>query len=128
MTAQRIPMPAWIPALLQLAIASLVVYWYQIEREAFLRLFILASFGFSIHAFLPVTYRLPFFTLLSMGAALLVFSPVDSLWLLASGTMLIGLANAPVSIGARVWLLISTGALLAAARTGIVPVPWSTTV
>jgi hypothetical protein len=121
-------LPALIPALLQLALATMVVYWYQIENEAFLKIFILATVGFAVHAILPLTWRLPFFTLLSMGGALLVFSPIDTLWLLGSGTVLIGLANLPIPGRARALLLVSVGAVLAIARAGMIPSPWSSAV
>ena len=126
--ADRAGMPAWIAPLLQLALATLVVYSYQIESDAFLRIFVLATAGFAVHAVLPFAYRLPFFTLLSMGGAMLVVSPVDTLWLLGSGTVLIGLANLPIPGKSRAFLLVSIGAVLAIARAGVIPSPWSSAV
>jgi len=118
----------WVPALLQLTLATLVVYLYSIENDAFLKVFITATVGFVLNAVLPMTYRLPFFTLLSMGAAFLVFSPVDAVWLLLSGSTLIGFANLPISMKARAFLLIAVAAILAVARAGAVPTPWSSAV
>ena len=126
--AHRGRVAAWIPALLQLALATLVVYQYRIENDAFRRVFSVATIGFAINAVLPIAYRLPFFSLLSMGTAFLVFSPIDALWLLGSGSALIGLANLPIPIRARTALLVATGVVLAIARAGIVPSPWSSAV
>ncbi len=119
---------AWLPAWLQLGLAALVVYLYGIENAAFLQVFLLATVGFAINAALPLAYRLPFFTMLSMAGAFLVFSPIDALWLLGSGVVLIGLANLPWSITARVWLLVAVGLGLAVSRAGLVGAPWSASV
>jgi len=116
------------PALLQLVLATLVIYLYGIESGAFLKIFILATVGFAIHAVLPMAYRLPFFTLLSIGGAFLVFVPTDALWLLVSGSILIGLANLPISLKARSIVLIVVAAILAGARAGLMAAPWSSAV
>lgn len=123
--ANRGGVSAWLPALLQLAVAAMVVYLYRIENDAFFRIFLLATVGFAINAVLPLAYRLPFFTLLSIGGAFIVFNPADALWLLASGSVLIGLANLPIGMTSRVLLLVSVGAVLAVSRAGVVSAPWS---
>jgi hypothetical protein len=124
-------MPAvWttVSAVLQLGLAALVVYLYNVENTAFLRVFLLASTAFVVNAILPLALRLPFFTLVSMGGAFLVFSPIDAMWLLGAGSLLIGIANLPVPIKARVLIMIAVAAVAAAARAGLVSAPWSSAV
>ena len=114
--------------LLQLGLAAAVVRLYDIENAAFQRVFLLAIAGFAVHALLPLRFRLPFFTLLSMAGAFVVFQPVDALWLLGAGALLIGLANLPGPPAARVTALLVTGAGLALSRGGAVAAPWSAAV
>lgn len=115
-------------ALAQLALAAVVVHLYGIENPAFERVFLLAAGGFAVNALLPLRFRLPFFTLLSMAGAFLVFRPADAGWLLGAGALLIGLANLPAPPGVRVAVLLVTGAALALSRAGIVDAPWSAAV
>ncbi len=124
-------MPAvWstVAAALQLGLAALVVYLYHVENAGFLKVFLLASGAFLVNAFLPLALRLPFFTLVSMGGAFLVFTPTDAIWLLAAGSILIGIANLPIPMKARVLIVIAVAAIAAAARAGLVPTPWSSAV
>lgn len=124
-------MPAvWptVSVLLQLGLAALVVYLYRVENPSFLKVFLLATAGFAVNAFLPLALRLPFFTLLSMGGAFLVFAPIDAVWLLASGSVLIGVVNLPVPMRARVLMVIAITAVAAVARAGYIATPWSSAV
>ena len=120
---------ASIPALLQtfvvLVLAAVVVRLYGIEGDAFFRVFAFACVGFLVNGLLPLAHRLPFFVVLSFGGMLLVFDPLDALWLAGTGCLLIGAANLPLSLRVRVWLLIGVATLLAVARAGLAPVPWS---
>ncbi len=118
-------LPPVLRVFLQLVLASLIVWRYGVEGDAFLRIFVLATFGFIVNAALPRTYRLPFFVALSVAGIGLVFNPIDGAWLLISGLILIGLASLPASMGVRATLLIGVAALLVAARAGWAPVPWS---
>ena len=117
-----------VSATLQLGLAALVVYLYNVENVAFLRVFLLAAAAFVVNAVLPLALRLPFFTLVSMGGAFLVFSPVDAIWLLASGAVLIGIANLPIPMKVRVLIMTAVVIVAAAARAGVVPTPWSSAV
>jgi len=113
---------------LQLVLASIVVYLYNIESGAFLRIFLLAVAGSAVNALLPIAYRLPFFVGLSLVGTALVFSPLDAAWLVAVGLGLIGVANLRLPMKVRAGLLVGLGILLAVARAGLAPVPWSSAV
>lgn len=112
----------------QLALATLVVYLYQIEGPAFFRIFCLAGAGFVVNLLLPAQRRLPFFVLLSLVGVFLVFGPADAAWLIGCGLLLIGLCHLPIPITARVVVLLLAGGVLAAARGGAVASPWSAVV
>ncbi len=118
----------WLPTWLQLGLAALVIYLYGIENDAFFNVFLLATAGFAVNAVLPLAYRLPFFTLLSIGGAFVVFQPADAVWLLVAGSILIGLANLPFSMTVRAGLLVAVGLGLAVSRAGLVGAPWSASV
>ncbi len=119
---------AKVSALLQLGLAALVIYVYGVENAAFLRVFLLAIAAFAINVVLPLPWRLPFFTLMSMAGAFVVFTPVDALWLLISGGTLLALANLPVRMTIRVALVVIVALIAVAARAGYVPTPWSAAV
>jgi D-alanyl-lipoteichoic acid acyltransferase DltB (MBOAT superfamily) len=113
---------------LQLVLASLVVYLYSIEGDAFFRVFLLAVAGFAVNAALPLAYRLPFFVGLSLVGTALVFSLVDAAWLVIAGLALIGVANLPVAMRVRAGLLVGIAILLAVGRAGLATAPWSSAV
>ena len=109
----------------QLALALLVIYLYQIEGAAFLRLFALACAGFLINLAIPIRYRLPFFAVLSLGGIFTVFGAADGAWLVAAGTLLIALCHLPVPFAVRVALILCVALLLAVSRGGLLAAPWS---
>ena len=51
----------------QLVLLILAIRQFQIESGAFLRVFMLLSAGFCVHYFLPLSYRIHWFLLLSLG-------------------------------------------------------------
>jgi hypothetical protein len=110
---------------LQLGLAIVVVYQFQIESRAFLHLLILTFFGFAIHYYLPLAWRLPFFLVLSLAGIALVFGFAQGAWLIGLGLALIGIVHLPVSPAARVGLLLAAAGLLALLRVGVAAVPWS---
>ena len=109
----------------QLGLAVAVAFAYGLENPAFLRVFALAAAGFVVHAVLPLRFRLPWFVLLSLAGLVMVFRPADAAWLFGTGLVLVGLAQLPVGGMARVALLGGAGLVLAVARAGLIPVPWS---
>lgn len=111
----------------ELGALLLLVYYFQLESPAFFRICALAFSGFTIHYFLPLRLRLPFFLVLSFAGIGMIFG-WDSLWLVGIGLILIGLCHLPLSFRARMALLVVTGGVLAGLRAGWAPVPWSSAV
>jgi D-alanyl-lipoteichoic acid acyltransferase DltB (MBOAT superfamily) len=122
------PMLSALRVFAQLALAAYVIWQYGLEGEAFLRVFLLSIAGFVVHALLPKHYRLPFFVALSLAGVVAVFGIVDGAWLIATGLVLIGLAHLPGPSAVRVIAIVVAALLLAIARAGLVPVPWSAVV
>ena len=112
----------------QLILAGFVIWAYDIEGDAFQRVFLLVLVGFVVNLWLPLAYRRPFFVLLSLAGAVVVFGPADAAWLIGCGLLLIGLCHIPVRFGLRVLLLLLTGGLLACSRAGALPSAWSAAV
>lgn len=112
----------------QLLLLLLVVRQFAIENKAFLRLLLLASGGFVVHAFLPFRYRLPFFVALSLAGIGAVLGPEAGTWLVGIGLLLIGACHLPISMPARVALLLTLGAGLATLRAEWLDAPWPQTV
>jgi len=112
----------------EVALAWLVVYLYTLEGPGFLKLFTLASAGFVVNIFLAARYRIWFFVGLSVCGLFLLLGPKDGVWLLAVGLSLIGIAHLPWPFPARVLAQLALGAVLAAARGGLLSVPWTAAV
>lgn len=111
---------------LQLAVVLwAIVVWFNLEGIAFKKLAILTWTGFVVHELLPHRFRLPFFTLLSVGSIVLLFGPAQGAWMLGIGASLIGLCLLPIR---AVWRLSLVGAVvltLCLQRGGLLPFPWS---
>ncbi|MEW5979027.1 MAG: hypothetical protein AB1898_24800 [Acidobacteriota bacterium] len=121
----RLRLGGFVFLLFQLLLLDFVVRQFQIESSAFLRVMLLGTAGFSIHAFLPMQYRLPFFVILSFSGILLVFGAASSIWLTGIGLLLIGLCHLPIRFHHRVAVLVLAGCVLVTLRTNWVAVPWS---
>jgi D-alanyl-lipoteichoic acid acyltransferase DltB (MBOAT superfamily) len=107
-----------------LGLLLLIIYYFKLESQAFFHLAALAFGGFVVHYLLPLPLRLPFFLLLSLSGAVLVFG-WQALWLIALGLCLIGLCHIPAPFSVRIAALLASGGLLAVFRAGWVGVPWS---
>jgi D-alanyl-lipoteichoic acid acyltransferase DltB (MBOAT superfamily) len=118
-------LPRFLFVLGQLGLAVLVIRQFQIESSAFLRVFLLATAGFAVHYFLPRTWKLPFFVLLSLTSILLVMGAVTGVALIGIGLVLIGICHLPIAWTARIALLVASGVVLAVLRTEIIQLPWS---
>ncbi len=83
---------------IQLALILILINRLQlIDVPAFYSGFALLLFGgFIIHQFLPLPWRLPFFSLLSITGIFIVLGVVQSLWLLGVGLLLIMLCHLPI--------------------------------
>ena len=121
----RIRLSAFVFIAAELGLLLLTLRQFQIESSALLRLSMLAFAGFAVHAFLPMRYRLPFFTVLSLAGILLVFGFAQGAWLIALGLVLIAICHLPIAFGARVLVLLGVGLVLAAQRANWLPAPWS---
>src|SRR5262245_38459031 len=108
----------------QLAMVLLVVNQFQLESRTFFSVMLLGAVGFVVHALLPVQYRLPFFAALSLAGILVALGPLDGIFLVVLGLVLIGICHLPVRLGLRVVLLFATGILFAIWRIGLLPTPW----
>src|SRR5262245_52649929 len=113
---------------LQLGLAIIAIYLFEIESRAFLHLAILTFFGFLLHDLLPRSWKPPFFLALSLGGIALVFGAARGAWLVGLGLLLVGICHLPIRFGARVATLLAVVGVLAFLRAGGAPVPWSAAV
>jgi D-alanyl-lipoteichoic acid acyltransferase DltB (MBOAT superfamily) len=113
---------------LQLGLAIVAIYLFEIESRAFLHLAILTFFGFLAHDLLPLRWKPSFFLALSLGGIVLVFGVASSAWLVGLGLLLVGICHLPIGLRARVATLVAVAGALAFLRAGGAPVPWSAAV
>lgn len=105
--------------LMELVLIVLVVWEFQLEqRRGLLSAMILVLCGFAVHAKLPLAWRLPWFTALSVGGLMLVLGPGQGAVALATAGLLIALLRLPVRFRTRVLLLAPVVAGLMALRSG----------
>ncbi len=111
---------------LQLALFYVVVSLFAIEESfGFAKIVPLIVGGFLIHAVLPMQFRMPFFTLLSLGAIVSVLGPVGGGILIGIGLVMIGVCHIPIARWMRVVLLLGITAVLALYRSEIIASSWS---
>src|SRR5262245_12331460 len=79
----------------------LLIYYFKLENRAFFNLAALAFGGFIVHYFLPLPLRMPFFFLLSLAGAVMVFG-TQAAWLVGIGLVLVGICHLPASFRLRV--------------------------
>lgn len=123
--AGHIAIREYLLILLQLGIVTLLLRQFQIESAAFLQLALLAFAGFTVHALLPLRYRLPFFLLLSLTGIMITLDLPAGFSVITIGLILIGICHLPVSFRVRSFLLLATGAILIVLRAKWIdsPVP-----
>jgi D-alanyl-lipoteichoic acid acyltransferase DltB (MBOAT superfamily) len=109
----------------QLILVLLVINQFQLENRTFFRVMLLSTVGFVVHALLPLHYRLPVFTLLSLASIMVALGPVDGSYLVVLGLVLIAICHLPVRLAVRIVLLLGTSALFAVWRMQLLPAPWS---
>lgn len=110
--------------LCELCLVAFVVYLFSIEQTRHLfPVLCLTIVGFSIHASLPVSRRLPFFAALSIACLLFVLGVANGLWVLGIGGLLIAIAYLPLRLAIRLGLLSVIVAGLIFLRTRY-PVPF----
>ncbi len=108
----------------QLVLLFLLIRTFPIEGAALLKVFAICVVGFLIHAALPLSLRMPFFVLLSLAGIVVLLGPVQGLWLVVLGMILIGLAHLPTSFRVRIVLILAFGGVLVACRSRVFPCPW----
>jgi hypothetical protein len=108
----------------QLGLLLLLFRQFQIESQAFRIVAALAAAGFVVHAWLPLRYRLTFFSVLSIVGIVVTLGVTTSAWLLILGSALIGICHLPFSARARTALLLCALAALAVMRAGWIEAPW----
>ena len=110
----------------QLLVIALVATRFRIENPAFYQKIVpLAFYGFVVHHFLPLRYRLHFFVGLSLIGIWSVFGLSNGSWLVAIGLGLIAICHLPVGFGIRAALLVGSGLTLALLRADKLPSLWS---
>src|SRR5215813_5102774 len=102
--------------LLQLALLAIVIKRYNLESPAFFRIALLAFGGFTVHYFLPLAYRMPFFLGLSLAGIVMVMGAEPAAWLIAIGVSLIALCHVPLPFWCRATLICAAAIVLAAIR------------
>lgn len=111
----------FLATLVQLGLIVLVIRQFEIEGAAFYRLSILTLVGFAIHAMLPLPYRMSFFLVLSLIGTLLVMGPVNGLWILGLGGLLLVLSHLPLRFSLRVGLILVLALVLGLFRSALIP-------
>ena len=110
-------------ATLQLGLLVLLIRQFQIENATFFKLIQLTFAGFVIHGLLPLRFRLPFFTLLSLTGIGIVFGLSGALWLVGIGSGLIALGHLPGKFWIKVAALLLAMIPLALLRVDVVASP-----
>ena len=119
----------------QLGLFIVLAKQFNLVSRPFLDICVLSLAGWAIHYHLPQKYRLGFFVLLSVVGIEIVFGLkqfqwsmfglVQGMWIIGIGLGLIALANLPGPAMARFGVIAGVAAVLALARAGLIPVPWS---
>lgn len=124
----RISLPASIGLTLQLGLVLGLMRIYRLEPgRGFEVVAAPILTGFAVHSWLPDRFRLPWFLGLGLAAAGLLLR-TDGIWLVGLGLGIVGLCHLPLEWRTRAVLVATVAAGLAAARAGLVAVPWGNAV
>ena len=124
-TLDRLEISNFLSVAAQLGLLVLVFRQFRLENQAlYHNLVLLTFYGFLIHYFLPVRYRLPFFLLLSLAAITGILGFVNGLWLIGIGLGLIGICHLPIPYSTRVAILLAAGTVLVALRADWIQASW----
>jgi hypothetical protein len=84
----------------QLGFLVLLIRHFNLVSPVFChQIIFLTLYGFLLHYFLPLRYRLPFFLFLSLSGIVFIFGFVQAGWLIGLGLILIGLCHLPIRFG-----------------------------
>ncbi|MEK6675434.1 MAG: SGNH/GDSL hydrolase family protein [Planctomycetota bacterium] len=127
--------PAWVrfafaqikPAIIafELGLLILLVRVFSVESKALQWMMVLAFGGFIVHHFLPMALRMPFFSALSVAGVAVILGPVNALWLVGIGLVLLAVAHAPIPFWFRVGVIVVLGLVLTAFRAEWMKAPFS---
>ena len=107
------------------ALAVAVVYAFEIEASRHLpSVLVLAVAGFAVQGWLPASWRLWLFVLLSLASIGLVLEPRDALCVIGLGLAMIGVCRLPVAFALRVALLLLIAGNLAYWRSASLDLFW----
>jgi hypothetical protein len=121
-TFDRLKAAKFLSIVAQLGLLVLVILQFELENQAFYHnIMLLVFYGFFIHYFLPLHYRLPFFLLLSLAAIFGILGLLNGAWLVGIGLMLIAIGHLPIPFFFRVALLLAAGVTLALLRAEWLP-------
>ncbi len=119
-------LPKFIAVTLQLGLLVLILEQYSIEERSGLQdLIYPIFFGFIVHAWLPMKWRMPFFFALTVAAMVIVFNPINAAWLVGISLVMIGMCHLPIPRIARAVLIAIAGAGLVALRNEWYATEWS---
>ncbi|MFK7847940.1 MAG: hypothetical protein AB8G77_21820 [Rhodothermales bacterium] len=119
-------LPKFIAVTLQLGLLILILEHFSIEeRSGLLNITKLVFFGFIVHAWLPMPWRMPFFFGLTVAAMVLVLGAINAAWLVGISLVMIGLCHLPIPRLARGVLVAIAGAGLMAMRMAWFTTEWS---
>ena len=108
----------------QLVLVLLVAKVYHVEEMyGFLQIVPFLFFGFLVHFWLPVAWRLPFFVALSLASLVYLLGFPHSLGVICLGFFLIALCHLPIPFFWRVALIVTVAAGLAVFRAGWAVMP-----
>jgi hypothetical protein len=119
----------FIQLVIPLTLIALVIHFFHIEMDIrLIGIMPLIVFGFTLHAFLPVTLRLPFLFLVNLLAIIRLLGPQEGGILIGIGLFLFALASAPLALRYRAGGLLLAGAALFAFRLEWLPLLGNRTV
>ncbi len=100
---------------------AVVSFFHLEEQLALEQLMPMVVGGFVIHSFLPRSYRMAFFVLVTLLSALILFGVMDGLILIGIALAMIGITYLPVGTAVRQLLVLGAGVVLALFKSGQFP-------
>ncbi len=120
-----ISLKSFLSVLVGLAILTSAVYFLHIEESLnLLQLCLIAFAAFTVYAFTPVSFRLPFLFAVNAGAMMVLFGPIEGAILLLYGLILFVILNLPFSVRIRTVILVLFSLMMAFARLQIFSIPY----
>jgi D-alanyl-lipoteichoic acid acyltransferase DltB (MBOAT superfamily) len=110
----------------QLALIAFIAGWYQIESPAFATSVVpFMALTFVIHHLVPKARRLTLFVAISLVSYVLVLGAANAAWITVIVLAFLGICHLPVSLNARLALLLAAAFALAFLRVSPAMTPFS---